>query len=143
MLVGIDPHKATNVVAAVDQDGQLLEYAVFATNKSGLRSLRRWGKRFPDRRWAVEGAGGLGRPVAQYLAASRERVVDVPAKLSSRVRLLSTGNARKNDRADAAYVALAALRNERLADVDAEEHAAGSGCSRTGRRSSSRKAPAP
>jgi transposase len=124
VLVGIDPHKATNVVAAVDQDGQLLEYAVFATNRSGLRSLRRWGKRFPDRRWAVEGAGGLGRPVAQYLAASRERVVDVPAKLSSRVHLLSTGNARKNDRADAAYVALAALRNERLADVDAEEHAA-------------------
>jgi transposase len=124
VLIGIDPHKATNAVAAVDEDGGLLEYAVFATNRSGLRSLRRWGKRFPDRRWAVEGAGGLGCSVAQYLAASREKVVDVPAKLSSRVRLLSTGNARKNDRADASYVALAALRNERLADVGTEEHAA-------------------
>ncbi len=123
-LIGIDPHKATNAVAAIDEHGELLEYAVFATNRSGLRSLERWGKRFPNRRWAVEGAGGLGCSVSQYLTASREKVVDVPAKLSSRIRLLSTGNARKNDRMDATYVALAALRNERLADVSEEEHAA-------------------
>ncbi len=123
-LIGIDPHKATNAVAAIDEHGELLEYAVFATNRSGLRSLARWGKRFPNRRWAVEGAGGLGCSVAQYLAASREKVVDVPAKLSSRIRLLSTANARKNDRMDATYVALDALRNERLADVSEEEHAA-------------------
>jgi len=124
VLIGIDPHKATNAVAAIDERGELLEYAVFATNSAGLRSLKRWGKRFSDRRWAVEGAGGLGCSVAQHLAASREKVVDVPAKLSSRIRLLSTGNARKNDRVDAAYVAMAALGNERLAGVSEEEHAA-------------------
>ena len=124
VLIGIDPHKATNAVAAIDEHGELLEYAVFATNRSGLRSLQRWGKRFPNRRWAVEGAGGLGSSVAQYLSASREKVVDVPAKLSSRIRLLSTGNARKNDRMGATYVALAALRNKRLAEVAAEEHTA-------------------
>jgi transposase len=42
------------------------------------------------------------------LAASGESVVDVPPKLSTRVRVLSSGNARKNDRLDALATALAA-----------------------------------
>jgi len=49
----------------------------------------------------VENAGGLGRHLAGRLAASGESVVDVPPKLSARVRVLSTGNARKNDELDA------------------------------------------
>jgi transposase len=47
-------------------------------------------------------------------------VVDVPPKLSARVRVLSSGNARKNDGLDALATALAASRNERLAQVDPE-----------------------
>jgi transposase len=49
-------------------------------------------------------------------------VVDVPPKLSARVRVLSSfaGNARKNDGLDALATALAASRNERLAAVDPE-----------------------
>ncbi len=47
-------------------------------------------------------------------------MVDVPPKLSARVRVLSTGNARKNDGLDALATALAASRNERLAAVDPE-----------------------
>jgi transposase len=47
-------------------------------------------------------------------------VVDVPPKLSARVRVLSSGNARKNDELDALAIALAASRNERLAQVDPE-----------------------
>jgi transposase len=85
-----------------------------------LRSLERWSKRFLERRWAVENAGGLGRHLAQRLAAAGESVVDVPPKLSARVRVLSTGNARKNDGVDALATALAAWRNERLAAVDPE-----------------------
>jgi transposase len=54
------------------------------------------------------------------LASSGESVVDVPPKLSARVRVLSSGNARKNDRVDALATALAASRNERLAAVDPE-----------------------
>jgi transposase len=67
----------------------------------------------------VENAGGLGRHLAVRLAAG-ESVVDVPPKLSARVRVLSTGNARKNDGLDALATALAASRNERLATVDPE-----------------------
>jgi transposase len=54
------------------------------------------------------------------LAGSGESVVDVPPKLSARVRVLSSGNARKNDGLDALATALAASRNERLAAVDPE-----------------------
>jgi hypothetical protein len=68
----------------------------------------------------VENAGGLGRHLAQRLAAAGESVVDVPPKLSARVRVLSTGNARKNDGLDALATALAASRNERLPAVDPE-----------------------
>src|SRR5215212_6168153 len=121
VLIGVDPHKASVAVAAVDEAaGELLERASFPQDRAGLRSLERWAKRFPERRWAVENAGGLGRHLAARLAASGESVVDVPPKLSARVRVLSRGNARKNDGVDALATALAASRNEQLAAVDPE-----------------------
>jgi transposase len=120
-LIGVDPHKATVAVAAVDEVlGELVECATFLQNRAGLRALERWAKRFPERRWAVENAGGLGRYLAQRLAAAGESVVDVAPKLSARVRVLSTGNARKNDGLDALATALAAWRNERLPTIDPE-----------------------
>jgi transposase len=121
VLIGVDPHKATLAVAVVDEvAGELVECASFPQNRTGLRTLERWAKRFCERRWAVENASGLGRHLAQRLAAAGESVVDVPSKLSARVRVLSSGNARKNDELDALATALAAWRNERLAVVDPE-----------------------
>ena len=121
VLIGVDPHKASVAVAAIDEaTGELLERASFPQDRAGLRSLERWAKRFSERRWAVENAGGLGRYLAGRLAAADESVVDVPPKLSARVRVLSSGNARKNDGLDALATALAASRNGRLAAVDPE-----------------------
>jgi transposase len=68
----------------------------------------------------MENSGGLGRYLAGRLAAAGESVVDVPPKLSAKVRVLSTGNARKNDGVDALATALAASRNDRLAQVEPE-----------------------
>jgi len=121
VLIGVDPHKASVAVAALDEvKGQLLERAAFPQDRAGLRCLERWARRFPERRWAMENAGGLGRHLAGRLAEAGESVVDVPPKLSARVRVLSTGNARKNDGIDALATALAASRNERLAAIDPE-----------------------
>jgi transposase len=121
VLIGVDPHKASVAVAAIDEAlGELLERASFPQDRTGLRALERWAKRFPERRWALENAGGLGRHLAVRLAASGESVVDVPPKLSARVRVLSSGNARKNDGVDALATALAASGNECLAAVDPE-----------------------
>jgi transposase len=121
VLIGVDPHKTSLAVAVVDEaTGELLERASFPQNRSGLRSLERWAKRFPERRWEVENAGGLGRHLAGRFAGSGESVVDVPPKLSTRVRVLSSGSARKNDELDALATALAASRNRRLAQVNLE-----------------------
>ncbi len=121
VLIGVDPHKASLAVAALDEaTGELLDRAAFPQDRTGLSALERWAKRFAERRWAVENAGGLGRHLAGRLAGSGESVVDVPPKLSARVRVLSSGNARKNDVVDALATALAASRNGRLAAVDPE-----------------------
>ncbi len=121
VLIGVDPHKASVAVAAVEEaTGELLDRASFPQDRAGLSALERWAKRFPERRWAMENARGLGRHLSGRLAATGEAVVDVPPKLSARVRVLSSGNARKNDGLDALATALAASRNERLAAVDPE-----------------------
>ena len=67
------------------------------------------GAGWPERAWAVEGAGGLGHLLAQQLLAAGERVLDVPPKLAARVRLLQAGNTGKNDPNDARSIAVAAF----------------------------------
>ena len=123
VLLGVDPHKASLAVAAIDEaTGEILERASFPQDRASLMGLERWARRFPERRWAVANAGGLRRYLAARLVAASESAVDVPPKLSARVRVLSSfaGNARKNDELDALATALAASRNERLAAVDPE-----------------------
>jgi hypothetical protein len=48
--------------------------------------MLRVAKQWPQRVWPVEGASGIGRPIAQRLLADGEQVLDVPAKLSARAR---------------------------------------------------------
>jgi len=79
---------------------------------------------WPERTWAVEGAGGLGHLLARRLAAAGERVLDVPPKLAARVRLLEAGDTSKNDPGDARSVAIAALRSKDRRQVAAEDYAA-------------------
>jgi len=79
---------------------------------------------WPQRTWAVEGAGGLGHLLAQQLVAAGERVLDVQPKLAARVRLLAAGDVNKNDPNDARSVAVAALRPAACLPVRADDHAA-------------------
>ena len=57
-------------------------------NRAGYRQLRRFAAGWRDVRWVIEGAAGLGAPLAERLHADDITVVDVPAKLARRVRLL-------------------------------------------------------
>jgi transposase len=68
----------------------------------------------------VEGANGIGRSVAQRLVAFGETVVDVPAKLSTRVRV-STGHGTKTDNTDALAVARAAIHSPHLRFVKPDD----------------------
>ena len=72
---------------------------------------------WPERMWAVEGCQGIGRHLASRLLADGEHVVDVPPKLSARIRVFATGQGRKTDVTDAHSVALAATRMGRLRPV--------------------------
>jgi transposase len=77
----------------------------------------------PERVWAVESAKGLGHLLSQQLVAAGEQVVDVPATLAARVRLLGSAKASKNDPNDALSTAIAGLRHDDLREVGLEDHA--------------------
>ena len=114
MLIGVDPHKSTHTATAVEP-GTNTEVASIRIDAT-LREYRRmltWAARWPQRRWAIENAEGLGRHLASWLLARGEHVVDVPSTATARVRQLSRGGGRKNDRIDAAAAAcVAALQGD-------------------------------
>jgi transposase len=83
-----------------------------------------WAAAWPERTWAIEGAGGLGHLLAQQLLAAGERVLDAQPKLGARIRLLGAGAVNKNDPNDARSVAVAALRSASRQEVAADDHAA-------------------
>ena len=85
--------------------------------------LLAWAARFEERTWAVESAGGVGYLLAQQLVAAGERVLDVPATLAARVRVLASGRSNKNDANDGYSIAVAALRAPNPAPVTAADHA--------------------
>jgi transposase len=121
ITIGIDPHKRSLTAAALDPHSRLLGQLRVSASAQAGRQLLAWAAAWPERRWAVEGASGLGRPIAQLLVAAGEQVVDVPAKLAARARLLGTSSARKTDLADACSVAAAALHHRRLRPVALED----------------------
>ena len=122
VVIGIDPHKQTHQAVAVnDAEAELSRLEVRAT-KTQVGRLVRWAAPFEERTWAIESAGGLGYLLAQQLVDAGEHVVDVPATLASRVRLLGSGGSNKNDPNDARSVAIAALRSPGLATVEAADH---------------------
>lgn len=122
VIIGIDPHKASHAACAIDNNEQELAQLSVRAGQRQLEQLLGWAQPFAPRRWAIESAGGLGYLLAQQLVGAGECVVDVPATLSSRVRLLGTGHSNKNDPNDARAVAIAALRAPSLAAVRREDH---------------------
>jgi transposase len=93
VIIGVDPHKASSTAAALDEHGRLLDQQRIPGTLDGYQQLRQWAGRWPQRCWAVEGAHGVGRALAQRLVGDGEQVVDVPAKLAARVRVCQSGTA--------------------------------------------------
>jgi transposase len=122
VIIGIDPHKASHAALAIDGNEHELARLSVRAGQCQLEQLLCWARPFVERRWAIESAGGLGYLLAQQLVDAGESVVDVPATLSSRVRVLGAGRSNKNDPNDARAVAIAALRAPSLAVVRDEDH---------------------
>jgi transposase len=122
IIIGIDPHKASHTAVAIDHTEVVLDEFRLRACAAQTERLRSWAAPFPDRVWAIESARGLGYLLAQQLVAAGETVVDVPAVLSRRTRLLGSGKSQKNDPNDARSVAIAALRNDGLRRVRGDDH---------------------
>jgi transposase len=123
VTIGVDPHKASHTAAALDEHGRLLGQQRIPATLDGYQQLHQWAVRWPQRCWAVEGAHGIGRALAQRLVSDGEQVLEVPAKLAARVRVLSVGHGRKSDPADAVSVAIAARSIPSLRQVKADDQA--------------------
>jgi hypothetical protein len=114
IVIGIDPHKSTHAATALDpatnSDVGSLRIEASITE---YQRLIVWAKARPDRAWAIENADGLGHHLALWLLARGEVVLDIPTTATARVRELSRGGRRKNDRIDAAAAAsVAALQGD-------------------------------
>nr|WP_245671524.1 IS110 family transposase [Nocardia amamiensis] len=123
MLIGVDPHKSTHTATAVDpatnsDNGSVRIEASYA----GYRKLLTWARQWTERSWAVENAEGLGHHLALWLVAMGEIVVDVAPAATARVRQLSRGGRRKNDRIDAAAAASVAALHGDARPVHPETH---------------------
>jgi len=124
VMIGVDPHKGSHTAVVIDQAEMALGQVKVRACAAQVQRLLAWAAAWPERTWAIEGAGGLGHLLAQQLAAAGERVLDVQPKLAARVRLLAAGDVNKNDPDDARSVAVAALRSAACPPVRADDHAA-------------------
>ena len=124
VMIGVDPHKGSHTAVAIGAAEEPLGKLRVRASAGQAQRLVAWAAAWPERTWAVEGAGGLGHLLAQQLVAAGERVLDVQPKLGARVRLLATGASNKNDPNDALSVAVAALRSPARRQVSADDHAA-------------------
>ena len=121
--IGIDPHKGSHLAAVLDEHETLLEELRVRADRRQRERLLKFAAPYVPRVWAIEGARGLGALLAQQLVAAGETVVDVPAKLSARVRTLDNECSDKNDSHDARSAAIVGMYNPRLAVVVPEDHA--------------------
>jgi transposase len=122
MMIGVDPHKGSHTAVVIGPGEEPLGELRVESSPGQAEDLLKWAAQWPERTWAVEGAAGLGRLLAQQLVAAGELVLDVQPKLAARVRLLQAGDTGKNDPHDAQSVAVAALRSRACRQVAAEDH---------------------
>jgi transposase len=124
VMIGVDPHKGSHTAVAISPAEEPLGELRVRSCAAQAQRLLDWAQAWPQRTWAIEGAGGLGHLLAQRLLAAGGRALDVPPKLGARVRLLASGDTNKNDPGDARSVAVAALRSPARRQVQPDDHAA-------------------
>jgi transposase len=113
VIIGVDSHKRTHTVVAVDGAGRKLAEKTASTAPAGHLELVRWVRRWRQRTWALEDCRHLTRRLERDLLAAGETVVRVPPKLMAGARR-SNREPGKSDPIDALSVARAALREPNL-----------------------------
>jgi transposase len=124
IMLGIDAHKRTHTVVAVDHHGrQLGTKTTNATTTADHLAIIRWADQFSaERCWAVEDCRHLSRRLERDMLAAGERIVRVPPKLMAHSRD-SARTYGKSDPIDALAVARAALREPDLPTAHLDDDA--------------------
>jgi transposase len=108
-------------IEVMTSDEKILGRGRFTTDVEGFTAMLAYVAAWPNRTWAIVGCEGIGRHIAQRLLAKNQSIVDVPAKLSARVRVFATGQGRKTDDTDAHSIALVGVRMSGLREVIEDE----------------------
>jgi transposase len=120
VVLGVDAHKRTHTVVAVDQLGRKLGQRTTGTTSQDHLGLLRWAEKFgKERLWAVEDCRHLSRRLERDLLGAGERIVRVPTKLMAHARDAARSYG-KSDPIDALAVARAALREPQLPTAQLE-----------------------
>ena len=77
MYIGVDTHKQTHVLVAIDADGRTSGSRTVANTPEGWAAALQWarGQQQQHIRWGVENSGSLGKGFAQFLLAQGEAEV--------------------------------------------------------------------
>ena len=115
VVLGVDVHKKTHTIAAVDGNGRRLDELTVPATAAGHARALDWARAAfgGDRVWGIEDCRGLSAGLEADLAAAGERAVRVPARLTARNRA-SARTRGKSDPIDALAVARAVLREPGL-----------------------------
>jgi transposase len=122
VVIGVDAHKRTHTVVAVDEAGRKLAERTAPSTEAGHLELLSWSRTWPERTWALEDCRNLTRRLEADLLKAGETVLRVPTKLMAGTRR-SAREPGKSDPIDALSVARAALREPNLpaAHLDGSE----------------------
>lgn len=113
VILGVDAHKATHTIVAVDGNGRQIGVKTVRAVSAGHLEALRWADQFPSRCWALEDCRHVTRRLERELLAGGEQVVRVPPRLMAGARR-SARTPGKSDPIDALAVGRAALREEHL-----------------------------
>lgn len=117
LVFGVDPHKQSHTVVAVDGNGRQLALIKVTARAGGHRELLAWAARQGQGAsggpvWAVEDCRHVATQLLADLAAAGCLVVLVPPRMSAALR--PAGRSGKSDPIDALAIARAALLNPDL-----------------------------
>jgi transposase len=114
VIFGIDAHKRTHTVVAVNDTGRQLACRTFTTTTAAHLELLSWAETVSEQRlWAVEDCRHVSRRLERDLLGAGERIVRVPPKLMAGTRRAARTYG-KSDPIDALAVGRAALREPDL-----------------------------
>lgn len=114
LIFGIDAHKRTHTIVAVDERGRQVAQRTIKTTTDDHLELVAWAEGLDsDRLWAIEDCRHLSRRLERDLLGAGERIVRVPTKMMAAARK-SGRDYGKSDPIDALATARAALQEPNL-----------------------------